>query len=304
MRFSVKAPASSANLGPGFDALGLALDLWNTVEFDLSESSGAQLTGSGAELLNGHENLTLTAMELLAREHRVTLPPLSMTLHAEVPVARGLGSSAAAIVAGLVAANHLLDLHLSAAELFAAAARMEGHGDNAGAALYGGAILSMPGLHDAIRLSDGPSLGLLAVVFVPEATSATWVARGELPQLIPHADAAFNVGAASGLAAGLMSNNRAAISAGMHDRLHEPARSRLFPHLLPLTEAARKAGAVGACLSGAGPSILALVEPELAGAIASVFERAAERISVPGKSLILAPAAQGASIEHSLARIR
>lgn len=304
MRFSAKAPASSANLGPGFDALGLALDLWNEVEFDLGAVCDIQLAGSGADLLHGRENLTLTAMEVLASEHGRALPPLAMTLRAEVPVARGLGSSAAAIVIGLVAANHLLDLNRTNAELFAVAARMEGHGDNVGAALYGGAILSVPGMGDAIRLNDGSSLGLLAVVFVPDVTGATWLARGELPQLIPHADATFNVGTASGLAVGLMSNNRAAIAAGMHDRLHEPARSRLFPHLMPLMEAARRAGAVGACLSGAGPSILALVEPEHAGAIADVFDRAAERIAVPGKSLILAPASQGAAIVNSPARIR
>jgi len=296
MRFSVKAPASSANLGPGFDALGLALDLWNEVQFDLSGAQDVQFSGSGASLLNGRENLTLTAMELLASEHRCTLPPLSMTLHADVPVARGLGSSAAAIVAGLIAANHLLELHLSTAELFVTASRIEGHGDNVGAALYGGAILSAPGLRDAIRLTDGQALGLVAVVFVPEVTSATWIARGELPQMVPHADAAFNVGTASSLSVGLMSNNRAAISAGMHDRLHEPARSRLFPHLLPLTEAARAAGAVGACLSGAGPSILALTEPEIAGAIAAAFDRAAARIAVPGQSIQLRPAAHGAYI--------
>jgi homoserine kinase len=296
MRFSVKAPASSANLGPGFDALGLALDLWNEVQFDRAGASEIQLIGSGAALLNGAENLTLTAMELLAREHGRTLPPFSMTLRAEVPVARGLGSSAAAIVAGLVAANHMLELHLSSADLFVLAARMEGHGDNVGAALYGGAILSAPGLRNAIRLTDGASLGLTAVVFVPEVTSATWVARGELPQLVPHTDAAFNVGTASSLAVGLMSNNRAAITAGMHDRLHEPARSRLFPHLMPLTEAARQAGAIGACLSGAGPSILALTEPEQAAVIAEVFENAARRIATPGASMILAPATRGAFI--------
>ena len=304
MRFSVKAPASSANLGPGFDALGLALDLWNEVQFDRDGASEIQLVGSGAALLNGAENLTLTAMELLAREHGRTLPPFAMTLRAEVPVARGLGSSAAAIVAGLVAANQMLELHLSSADLFVLAARMEGHGDNVGAALYGGAILSVPGLRDAIRLTDGPSLGLLAVVFVPEATGATWVARGELPQLIPHADATFNVGTASGLAVGLMTANRQAIGAGMHDRLHEPARSRLFPHLLSLTEAARNAGAIGACLSGAGPSILALVEPEQAEHIADIFDRTAERIAVPGAARILAPAPQGAFVANSPARMR
>ena len=253
-RFSVRAPASSANLGPGFDALALALDLWNELEIETGVAETAvHYAGHDAALLDDRENLSLTAMTTLANAHKRTLPPLKMTVRVDVPVARGLGSSAAAIVAGLVAANHLLELNLNTADLFAVAARMEGHGDNVGAALYGGAIIAVPGMHDAIRLTDGPSLGLSVVVFIPEVTGATWVARAELPQLIPHADATFNVGTAAGLAVGLMTGNRAAISAGMHDKLHEPHRARLFPHLLAMTEAARDAGAVGAAQSGAGP---------------------------------------------------
>jgi homoserine kinase len=217
-------------------------------------------------------------------------------VRADVPVARGLGSSAAAIVAGLVAANHVLDLRLSAGELFAVAARMEGHGDNVGAAVYGGAIIAVPGMHDAIRLSDGPSLGLVAVVFIPEVTGATWVARAELPQLIPHADATFNVGTAAGLAVGLLTGNLSAIAAGMHDKLHQPQRARLFPHLLPMIEAARDAGAVGACLSGAGPSILALVEPAGTDPVVAAFERQAAALRVPGSAVVLRPAARGAHI--------
>lgn len=298
-RFSVRAPASSANLGPGFDALGLALDLWNVVDFEIGgDRTTVRYAGHDASLLDDRENLTLTAMTTLAAAHRRTLPPLTMTIRAEVPVARGLGSSAAAIVAGLVAANHLLQLGLSTADLFVVAARMEGHGDNVGAALYGGAILAVPGLNDAVRLTDGPSLGLCAALFIPEATGATWVARAELPQLIPHADATFNIGTASGLAIGLMTANRAAISAGMHDKLHEPYRARLFPHLLAMTKAARDAGAVGACLSGAGPSILALVDPANADAVLAAFMHQSRLLQVPGRAVVLSTAATGAHVRN------
>ncbi|MGI8475918.1 MAG: homoserine kinase [Thermomicrobiales bacterium] len=296
MRFSVRAPASSANLGPGFDALGLALDLWNEVEITVGETDAVALAGSGADLLGGRENLTLTAMRLLAARGRRPLPTIAMTLHAEIPVARGLGSSAAAIVAGLLAANRLLDLDMTSAELFAVAAEMEGHGDNVGAAIYGGAILAVPGMRDALRLSDGAALGLDAVLFVPEATGATWVARAQLPQLIPHADAAFNVGTASGLAVGLLTADREAIAAGMHDKLHEPHRARLFPHLLPMQDAARHAGAVGACLSGAGPSVLALADPADSPAVVAAFDLAAARNGVSGSTCILKPASTGAHL--------
>jgi homoserine kinase len=296
-RLFVKAPASSANLGPGFDALGLALDLWNEVEIDLGVA-GTSVTYAGrdAELLDDRENLTLTAMRTLAHEHGRTLPEVAMTVRAIVPVARGLGSSAAAIVAGLVAADAILELGRSRADLFAVAARMEGHGDNVGAALYGGAILAIPGVRDAFRLTDGPSLGLRAALFIPEVTGATWIARAELPSHIPHADATFNVGAASGLAVGLMSGDRVAIAAGMHDKLHEPYRARLFPHLLAMTEVAREAGAVGACLSGAGPSILALVGTERAKAVCAAYDRVSAQLKVPGRSVVLDPAPAGASV--------
>src|SRR5262249_499014 len=140
MRFTVRTPASSANLGPGFDALGLALGLWNEAVVDAEGVDGnVALLGTEALLLDGRENLTLTAMRRLADEADRTLPPFSLAVRTDVPVARGLGSSAAAIVAGLVAANHLLRTRLSMAELFSLAWRMEGHGDNVGAALFGGA---------------------------------------------------------------------------------------------------------------------------------------------------------------------
>ena len=297
-RFKVRAPASSANLGPGFDALGLALDLWNELDLELDVTETTVVNaGRDAALLDDRENLSLTAMKLLAANHHRDLPPLRMTVSAEVPVARGLGSSAAAIVAGLVAANHILELNLTTEELFVVAAQMEGHGDNVGAALFGGVIIAIPGLFRAIRLSDGPSLGLKAALFIPEVTGATWAARAALPQLIPHADATFNVGTASGLAVGLLTGDRSAIAAGMHDRLHEPYRGRLFPHLLPMTEAAREAGAVGACLSGAGPSILSLVEPARVADVKAVYERIANQLQVPGRIFVLDPAPYGAVID-------
>jgi homoserine kinase len=305
MRFTVRAPASSANLGPGFDALGLALDLWNEIEIDTGGVPGeVTLTGSEAPLLDKRaNNYSLAAMRDLAQLYGRTLPPLAMTLRAEVPVARGLGSSAAALVAGLMAADRVLGLELTRAEVFAHAWSMEGHGDNVGAALYGGAILAVAGVPEALILGDGNSLGLVAVVFIPKATSATWAARAALPATVPLPDAAFNVGTAAGLSIGLLTGNRVAIAAGMHDRLHEPYRSRLFPHLTPMVEAARNAGAVGACLSGAGPTILALVDPSAAPDVEAAYRQVAEEHDVAGRVAILAPTNRGAHmVDHAEAR--
>jgi homoserine kinase len=297
MRFTVKAPASSANLGPGFDALALALDLWNEIDIEPADGeTRVVLAGSDASLLEDRENLALTAMQFLAGQYGKSLPPVVITARADVPVARGLGSSAAALVAGLFAADHLLELRLTKGQLYAHAWSMEGHGDNVGAAVYGGAILAVPGIQEAIKLSDGDGLGLVGAVFIPEATGATWAARAALPGTVPHPDAAFNVATSSGLAVGLLTNNFAAISAGMHDRLHEPYRSRLFPHLTPMADAARQAGAVGACLSGAGPTILALTRPENAEAICAAFAAIAARLGVPGRATALNIASTGVEI--------
>ncbi len=300
MRFTVRAPASSANLGPGFDALGLALDLWNEVVVDTDGQPGAViLEGPGAELLANRENLSLKAMRVLAEERGRELPPFALTARTDVPVARGLGSSAAALVAGLLAADRLLGLGLSLDELYAVAWRMEGHGDNVGAALYGGAILAVPGVATAVRLrpvAGQAAPGLVAVVFIPEVTGATWAARAALPALVPHPDAAFNVAAAAGLAVGLRTGDRTLIAAGMSDRLHEPYRSRLFPHLEPLKAAARHAGALGACLSGAGPSVLALVTEEAVPTVAAVLADAARHLGLTGESVTLEVAGQGAYV--------
>ena len=294
MRFTVSAPASSANLGPGFDALGLALDLWNEIDVDTDGPAGeCQLTGTEATLLEGCENLSLTAMRELAVAHDRALPPFAMTVRTDVPVARGLGSSAAALVAGLVAADALLGLGLSKDDLYAVALRMEGHGDNVGAAMYGGAVVAVPGAPAPIRLLTHADLGLEVVVFVPEATGATRAARAALPATVPHADAAFNVAAVAGLVLGLHTGDRTLIAAGMRDRLHEPYRARLFPHLEPMCVAAREAGALGAALSGAGPSVLALCEPAAAAAVEEAFCEVAGSACAPGSVRRLRPAPHG-----------
>ncbi len=296
MRFRISAPASSANLGPGFDTLGLALDLWNEVVVD-TEREGTVVGGSDAALLQDKDNYTLFAMRQLATQFGRTLPPFGLELRAEVPVARGLGSSAAALVCGLLAANELAELGLSTDEIFLEAWRMEGHGDNVGAAIYGGAILAVPGLERAVRLLDAGSFTLQPVAFIPAATSATWAARAALPANVPMPDAAHNVGAAAGLSVGLLTGDREAIAAGMHDRLHEPYRARLFPHLTPMTDAARTAGAVGACLSGAGPTILALVEADRIESVAGAMEDVAADHQVEGRVMILDVAPSGARLE-------
>lgn len=297
MRFSVKAPASSANLGPGFDTIGIALDRWNEVTIDTDSDLGSVLnTGPESSLLEGHENLTLTAMRILAKEYGRDLPLFALTAHTGIPVSRGMGSSAAALVMGLIAANHLLNLGLADDDLFTMSWRIEGHGDNVGAAMFGGAVMAVPHITGITRLSSTGDLGLTSVLFIPEATGATHAARAALPNSVPHADAVFNVAVVAGLAVGLQLQRHDLIAAGMHDRLHEPYRARLFPHLNPMKDAARHAGAIGASLSGAGPTVLALVEPDKAADVRTAYEQMATDLGVPGRAEIVPLTARGAEI--------
>lgn len=294
MRFSIKAPASSANLGPGFDTIGLALDVWNVVTIDTDGESGeVRNIGSEAQLLDGRENLTLSAMRMLAHDYHRELPAVSIQAETNIPVSRGMGSSAAALVIGLAAANQLLDLGLDDQELFERAARIEGHGDNVGAAIFGGAVMAVPASNAVTVLTDTTNLGLTTILFIPDMTGATHAARAALPSTVPHADATANVAAVAALTVGLKLHDHALIAAGMRDRLHEPYRAELFPHLVPLQEVARTAGAVGAVLSGAGPTVLALVQPDLAGNVITAMSRASRDLGVTGRVREVKPSPTG-----------
>ncbi len=294
MRFSVKAPATSANLGPGFDTIGIALDIWNTATIDTDSGADTLVnTGTEAPLLHGRENLTLSAMRMLAHDFHTTLPRSSITADTRIPVSRGLGSSAAALTMGLVAANVLLDLGLDDDDLFERAWAIEGHGDNVGAAIYGGAIMAVPAVRGITRLCTTEHLGLAAVLFIPDMTGATHAARAALPATVPHKDATANVAAVAALTVGLVRHDHTLIGAGMHDTLHEPYRAALFPHLRPLQEVARAAGAVGAVLSGAGPTVLALVHPDLVENVATAMDRAARDVRAPGRVVQVDPVSVG-----------
>lgn len=298
MRFSVKAPATSANLGPGFDTIGIAVDLWNTaiVETDAGKDTVIN-TGTEAPLLHGRENLTLSAMRMLAHDFHKELPAVSITADTLIPVSRGLGSSAAALTMGLVAANLLLDLGLTDDELFERAWAIEGHGDNVGAAIYGGAIMAVPSVRGITHLCDTCELGLTCILFIPDMTGATHAARAALPTTISHKDGTANVAAVSALVVGLVRHDHTLIAAGMQDRLHEPYRAPLFPHLTPLQEVARTAGAVGAVLSGAGPTVLALAHPNLAENVTTAMERAARDVNAPGRVVEIPLSPRGYQVE-------
>src|SRR5688572_26485244 len=238
----IRVPASSANLGPGYDALAAAIGLH--LEVDVEEGGEFEVVAQGLDVPTGRDNLVVRAFE--------TLRPadgLRFLIRSEIPLARGLGSSAAAIVAGLYAADHLYELALSPDELFARAAEIEGHPDNVAAAVYGGfvACSNSDGRLAAARFD--PPEGLEGILVVPPDEVATEGARAAIPAEIPLADAVANVGAAATLVLGLRDADLALISRGLTDRIHQPRRRDLYPRSIEVIESAREAGALGATIS-------------------------------------------------------
>ena len=246
-----RAPASSANLGPGFDVFAAALAMH--LELEVAETGEFGVETGGLEVARDRSNLCVRAFEVLHSTEGLTF-----TISSDIPLARGLGSSAAAIVAGLLAADHLYELALDRDELYARAVELEGHPDNVAAALYGGFVACPADDGDGpVRpvLLDPPS-GLEAVLVVPDEEVPTSAAREALPAEVAFDAAVGNVAAASQLALGIERSDLGLIGRGLRDRLHQPARGDLYPRSLELVAAATELGAIGATISGAGPSVL------------------------------------------------
>jgi homoserine kinase len=246
-----RAPASSANLGPGFDVLAAALSVY--LELEVAESGEFSVDAGGADVPEDRTNLCVRAFEALH-----PADGLSFQIRSEIPLARGLGSSAAAIVAGLVVADHLFELGNERDELYARAVELEGHPDNVGASLYGGFVLC-PAAEGAERPRPvllEPPHGIEAVLVIPGDEVPTSEAREALPGAVSLDDAVANVSAATQLVLGIERSDLGLIARGLADRLHQPARRGLYPRSLELVEAAADLGAIGATISGAGPSVL------------------------------------------------
>ncbi|MEA2196615.1 MAG: homoserine kinase [Solirubrobacteraceae bacterium] len=237
----VRVPASTANLGPGFDVMAAAL----TLHLDLEVvETGTFAVETPLDVPRDRTNLVVRAFERLHPADGITF-----RIESTIPTSGGLGSSAAAIVAGLMAADHMFELD---ADLLTLATELDGHPDNVAAAIEGGFVISAAGRTWRI---DVP-MGLEAVLVVPSSAVGTAEARAALPELVPRADAVFNVGAASLLTLGLATGNWEAVSGALHDRLHQPYRAHLYPQSAELLERAMGLGALGATMSGAGPTVL------------------------------------------------
>jgi len=248
----VRAPASSANLGPGFDCMAAAVGLHLQLEV---RETGEFSVQTDLPIARGRENLCVRAFEALHPADAFTFQIAS-----DIPLSGGLGSSAAAIVAGLMAADHLFELD---ADLLALATELEGHPDNVAAALHGGFVICADGA--ATRFD--PPTGLEAIAVVPEQAVRTQAAREALPAEVPLSDAVYNVAHASLLTLGLARGDWDLVARGLHDRLHQSQRAPLFPRSHELALRAPELGALGATISGAGPTVLVWCFYEHTGAV-------------------------------------
>ena len=257
----VRVPASSANLGPGFDTFAAAVGIHMTLEV---EETGRFAVETDLQIARDRRNL---AVRGFARLH----PPdrFAFRIASDIPLSGGLGSSAAAYVSGLLAADHLFELD---ADLLALATELEGHPDNVAAALQGGFVVCADGR--AVRFE--PPTGLEAVLVVPHAAVRTKQARAALPAEVPMRDAVFNVSHAALLMLGLARADWDLVAAGLDDRLHQPRREHLYPRSMELVRAAPGLGALGATISGAGPTVLLWCHYEQTGAVVEAVRAAAE----------------------------
>lgn len=300
--FTVRAPASSANLGPGFDSLGLSLPLFTTLTVTPQAVTevvplGPELAGTPAD----ESNYVYQAMLLAARQAACDLPPARIEIQTEVPLARGLGSSAAALVAGIVAGNELLGRPLNGAEVLGLAAHEEGHPDNVAPALLGGivvATLDKLGTHH-VRLDPPPHLGV--TVLIPDFELSTSKARGVLPGEYSRADAVHALSHAALLAAALAQGRLDLLPHAMQDHLHQRWRAPLVPGLSDILEGATEHGALGAALSGAGPTVLCFHDArEGTGRLHAFLHRVMKGHGLTGRVLDLPVETEGTVVQRGV----
>ncbi len=305
MRVAVTVPATSANLGPGFDSFGLALAIRNRLEAELADEWSVEIVGEGAGRLRADEgNVAVRAMKCAFAE--AGRPGLRARIRCEnrIPVGGGLGSSSSAIVGGLLVGEALAEADFGAQRRLELATKLEGHPDNTAAALSGGFTICWP-VGGTVRAERFEPVGGLAAVVVPANEAlATKAARALLPQAVPHADAAFNVAHAGLLAAAIVTGRAELLATALEDRLHESYRASAIADLSAVRNLLADAGATGVALSGAGPTVIGLVAAgddtaalELAEKIAADAAHAVARLGTRREPLALGIAREGARVE-------
>ena len=291
---TIRIPATTANLGPGFDCLGLALDLWNTVQMRVGSYPKVTINGEGAqELPTSTDNLAYKAAAHLFLQAGKSVPPLSICCHNRIPLKRGLGSSAAAIVGGLMAANLLCGRPFSTQQLLEEAIHLEGHPDNVTAALMGGLQIVVTSAERVHAASVSLPQDLMVIILIPQTPIGTEEARAILPPTISREDAVHNISRVAMLINALSVGRVEDLRLATQDRLHQLYRERLMPGMSDIFRAALDAGALGVFLSGSGPTIMALtLGKEMT--ISYEMADAARRMGIPCDVEVTRPSLRGA----------
>jgi homoserine kinase len=297
MSVSVKVPATTANLGAGFDCIGAALGLYNQFTFTLADSLKIVAQGAEADRVDlSVQNLAYQAFVQVFDRIQRPVPGIQLKIDLEVPLARGLGSSATAIVGGLLGGNGIAGFPLSPAEIMEMAIAIEGHPDNVVPALIGGCRLAAS-YGTAWEICDLPwHSTILPVVAIPNFELSTAEARQVLPATYSRADAVFNIAHLALLMRGLETGNGQWVRAGLVDRIHQPYRQKLIKGYAEVEQAAVAAGAYGLVISGAGPTLLALVDESRANQVVQAMLAAWQAIGIEPIVRILPLDVAGAQI--------
>ncbi len=297
----VKIPATSANLGPGFDCIGMSLNLYNYIYFEQTDNYEEliiDITGEGQDLLaRDHNNLTYQAYKRVFDYLGEPIPGIKLNFENNIPLARGLGSSAAAVIGGLLIANYFLKDKLEEKNLLALAVEFEGHPDNVAPALLGGIVLSGNNEGEIIYKKIAPPRDLASMVIVPNYQLSTVKAREVLPTTVSYQDALFNVSRVSLLVDAFHTEDLDLLKIAMEDKLHQPYRSSLIPGFKEILQKVKELDLVGAAVSGAGPSILILHKKDKLDKIEQLQEILANK-GIKSQLLFLEPTGTGACISE------
>ena len=292
---TVKVPATSGNMGSGFDCLSLALDFWNTLHVEVG-IDGFEIRGEGIDSLpRGTFNLIYSCLRIPFQASNQEFPSVRIICDNGIPLARGLGSSSAAAVAGLVAGNELSGKPFTRQQLLEVAAELEGHPDNVASALLGGCQIVVRDGSRLVTSSIPIPSELAVVVYIPEFAMPTAQARELLPDEVSRQDAVYNIGRVALMVNALSTGNLTHLAIGAEDRLHQIAREALFPQMKTVFRAALEGGALAVFLSGAGSSVLALTNDREV-TIGRKMEEAASKSGVQGKIKITQPTSEGAQV--------
>jgi len=305
MKISIKVPATSANLGPGFDTLGLALDLWNETIVTPADSFFVQVNGEGAgRLSSGKHNLVIRAAQKLADRVDKTLTPFRAECVNWIPLSSGLGSSAAAILTGLLTGNVLLGNPLSKDAILDFAAEMDGHADNVAPALMGGLVVSTLDKKEVIARQIPVGMDLHITIVLPDFYLPTKQARAALPRKISMKNAIHNISRAVLMTEAFRTGDLKLLGDAMTDTMHQPYRLKLIPGAQSVMDAAREAGASAVALSGAGPSVIAFSSKAEAGIlqgddVGESMKRAFAKAGLDSRVYQLKVSRSGAEVKES-----